>query len=219
LLPLLLSFQQQLPDMKMQHLAAVLPALSQLTVLPWPDSVAQLLLLQLRLLLPAASGPDAVTAAAAAACLAPPEAIAADTALHYALLQRLHAVMSTLSPGGLAAAVQTLAVLQVKPYRAWVFELCARLRVEARSMSVLEVLAVLEGLAALKVQLDPAVLHLLVLGVQRGLGVMSSDDLCRTVAALRRMYPRVLPGRTVAQLVEEMERRAALLELQQVAVR
>jgi hypothetical protein len=219
LLPLLLSFQQQLPDMKMQHLAAMLPSLAQLTALPWPDNVAKMLLLQLRLLLPAASGPDAVTAAAAAACLAPRGAIAADIDLHYALLQRLHAVMSTLSPGGLAAAVQTLAVLQVRPYRAWVFELCARLRVEARSMSAPEVLAVLEGLAAVKVQLDPEVLHFLVLGVQRGLGVMSRGDLCRTVAALRRMYPRVLPGRTVAQLVEEMERRAALLELQEVAIR
>jgi hypothetical protein len=219
LLPLLLSFQQQLPDLKMQHLAAVLPPLAQLTVLPWPDSVAKLLLLQLRLLLPGASGTDAVTAAAAAACLAPRGAVAADIDLHYALLQRLHAVMSTLSPGGLAAAVQTLAVMKVRPYRAWVFELCARLRVEARSMSALEVLAVLEGLAAVKVQLDPEVLHMLVLGVQRGLGVMSRDDLCRTLAALRRMYPRVLPGRTVAQLVEELERRAALLELQEVSVR
>ncbi|KAF6264145.1 hypothetical protein COO60DRAFT_1662012 [Scenedesmus sp. NREL 46B-D3] len=214
-LQLLLAFQQQLPEMKMQHLAAALPALAQLTVLPWPDDAAELMLLQLRLLLPGASGTDAVTAAAAAACLAPPGVIAADGELRDALLQRLHAVMSTLSPGGLAAAIQTLAVLQIKPYRAWVAELCARLRVEARSMSAVEVLAVLEGLAALRVQLDPEVLHLVVLGVRRGLGVMSRHDLCRTVAALRRMYPRVLPGRTVAQLVEEMGRRAALLELQE----
>jgi hypothetical protein len=217
LLPLLLSFQQQLADMKMQHLAAALPALAQLTVLPWPGEVAELLLLQLRLLLPSASGLDAVTAAAAAACLAPAGAIAADRELSTALLQRLHAVMPTLGPGGIAAAIQTLAVLQVKPYRAWVYELCARLRVEARSMSMHEVLAVLEGLATLRVQIDPEVLHRFVLGVQRGLGVMSSSELRRTVAALRGMYPRVLPGRSVAQLVEEMERRAAVLELQEVA--
>jgi hypothetical protein len=214
--PLLLSFQQQLPDMKMQHLAAVLPALAQLTVLPWPGKAAELVLLQLRLLLPSSTGSDAVAAAAAAACLAPPGAIAADSKLSDALLQRLHAVMPTLGPGELAAAVQTLAVLQVKPYRAWIYELCARLRVEACNMSALEVLAALEGLAALRVQVDPEVMHLFVLGVQRGLGVMSSSELQRTVAALRRMYPRVLPGRTVARLVEEMQRRVALLELQEI---
>jgi hypothetical protein len=44
---------------------------------------------------------------------------------------------------------------------------------------------------------------------------LSQQQLLELVAALRSMYPKALPGRTVQQLVEELGRRASFLDLQQ----
>jgi hypothetical protein len=83
-------------------------------------------------------------------------------------------------------------------------------------MDALQVLVVLECLAAVGVQLDPEVLHAFVLQIRRWMGTWSSRELGRVVAAVRTMYPKVLPGRTVQQLVGELQRRQQYLELQEV---
>jgi hypothetical protein len=217
-LPLLLAvLQQHLPELKMAHMAQALPALVQLTACPWPPSqpLLQPLLLQVQLLLPGCSGTDLVAAARAAATLAGPDSLAGQPQWCDAVLARLHAVMPTLGPQGLADAVQTLQLMRVRPYRAWVYALCQRLRVDAHMMGAGQVLSVLQGLAAVGVSLDPEVLHVVVLGLRRWMGVLSAQEMASLAAALRVMYPRVLPGRTVQQLVEELERRAAFMDVQQ----
>jgi len=224
---LLVSFQKQLPHMQMQQLAVALPALATLTTHPWPQHLLQPVLLQVQLLLPASNGHDIVAAAAGVAQLAAPAveheqgvrgvkltAGATDASWSDALVLRLHAVLPSLSSSDIALVIVTLALLKVKPYKAWVYALCARLRVEAQSFSAGEIVAVIEGLAMLKIVLDPEVMHLFVLGIKRWMPVLGSRELDRLALGIRRMYPKVLPGRTVHQLVDELERRSYFLQLQ-----
>eukprot|EP00775_Hariotina_reticulata_P008811 gene8811-8990_t len=131
------------------------------------------------------------------------------------LLSCRRASRTALSCSEIALVVATLAQLKVKPYKAWVYDLCARLRVEANSFSAGELVAVVEGLAVLKIALDPEVMHLFVLGIKRWMPVLGLKELDRLAVGIRKMYPKVLPGRTVHQLVDELERRSNFLQLQQ----
>jgi hypothetical protein len=217
LLPLLAAVEQQLPDLTMPQLAQALPALAQLTQCPWPagQPLLKALLLQLQLLLPGCAGPDLVAAARAATALAGPAVLAQQQAWCDAVLTRLHAVMPTLGPQGLAHAVGIAAAMHTRPYRAWLYALSQRLRVHGRSLSAGQALTILQGLAALGLQLEPEVLHVFVVTARRCMAGLSQQQLLELVAALRSMYPKALPGRTVQQLVEELGRRASFLDLQQ----
>lgn len=214
--PLLAAVQRQLPELTMAHLAAALPALLVLTRSPWPQQLLQPLLLQMKLLLPSCAGKELVVAVQAAAQLAGPGALGArQQEWCDAVLVQLHAQLPMLRPPELAGAVNAVALLQVKPYKAWVYALCQRLRVDVRAFDAREVVTVLEGLSAVGIQLDPEVLHAFVLQIQRWMGTWHGEELGRVVCALRGMYPKVLPGRTVQQLVEELQRRQQFLALQE----
>jgi hypothetical protein len=214
--PLVTAVQQQLPELSMAHLAAALPALLVLTRSPWPQQLLQPLLLQMKLLLPGCAGKDLVAAVQAAAQLAGPGALGArEQAWCDAVLVQLHAQLPMLGPSELAGAVQAVALLRVKPYKAWVYALCQRLQLDVRAFNAHEVLTVLEGLSAVGIQLDPEVLHAFVLQIQRWMGTWDGEELGRVVCALRGMYPKVLPGRTVQHLVEELQRRQQFLALQE----
>lgn len=213
-LPLVAALHRQLPEFTMAHLAAALPVLVPLTQHPWPKHLLQPLLLQVKVLLPSSAGKDLVAVTQAAAHLAGRDALAADHDWCGAVVSQLHAQLPMLGPAELAGAVSSIALLKVKPYKAWVYALCQRLRVDGKAMDCEQVLAVLEGLAAVGIQLDPEVLHVFVLQIQRWMGALNGDELGRLVAALQRMYPRVLPGRTVQLLVEELQRRQQFLALQ-----
>lgn len=206
--------QQQLPDLTMAHLAAALPPLMQLTQCPWPPELLRPLLLQVKLQLPSCAGRDLVVVAQAAAHVAGPDALAAEQEWCDAVLMQLHSQFPSLGPAELAGAVHTAALLRVRPYKAWVYELCQRLRVDARAMDAQQVMTVLEGLAAVGVQLDPELMSVFVGQIQRWMGSLGADGLGRIVAALKLMYPKVLPGRTVHQLVDELRRRQQFLLLQ-----
>jgi hypothetical protein len=214
-LALVAAVQQQLPELSMAHLAAALPPLLLLTQCPWPQQLQQPLLLQVKVQLPSSAGRDLVAVLQAVAHLAGPEALlAAEQEWCDAVLMQLHAQLPTLGPSELAGAVHAVALLQVRPYKAWTYELCHRLRVDAMAMSAAEVLAVMQGLAAVGIQLDPEVLHVYVLQIKRWMGSLTAEQLGGLVTALRAMYPRALPGRTVQQLVEGLQRRQQFLMLQ-----
>lgn len=213
-LPLVAALHRQLPELTMAHLAAALPVLVSLTQHPWPRHLLQPLLLQVKVLMPSSAGKDLVAVTQAAAHLAGREALAADQDWCGAVVSQLHSQLPMLGPAELAGTVSSIALMKVKPYKAWVYALCQRLRVDGKAMDCGQVLAVLEGLAEVGIQLDPEVLHVFVLQIQRWMGALNGDELGRLVAALRRMYPRVLPGRTVQLLVEEMQRRQQFLVLQ-----
>ncbi|KAF8060600.1 Pacrg [Scenedesmus sp. PABB004] len=208
LLPLVASFQRQLPDFKLAQLAAALPALAALTSAPWPARALQPVLMQARLLLPAGGAQDTVVAAATLAALAPPGALGGRAEWCDALLARTHALLPGLRGPGLALAVATLGALRLRPYAAWEYELAARLRVEGRAMEPGHVLPLLDALAALGLPLDPEVLSGVVTCVRRWGGRLSAPQLARLARALRAMYPRVLPGRGVAELPRSRGARA-----------
>jgi hypothetical protein len=209
------AVQQQLPELTMAHLAAALPALLLLTGHEWPQQQLQPLLLQVKLLLSGCAGRDLVVVLQAVGQLGGPGTLAAQQEWCDAVLVQLHAQLPSLGPGELAVVVNAISLLKVKPYKAWVYALCERLRVDTRAMDSGQVLMVLEGLAAVGIQLDPEVLHVFVLQIRRWMGSWGGDELERVVQALRGMYPKVLPGRTVHQLVDELKRRRQFLALQE----
>lgn len=212
---LVAAVQQQLPELTMAHLAAALPALLMLTQHPWPPHLLARVLLQIKVQLPASAGKDLVTVVQAAAMLAGPDALAAEQEWCDAVLLQLHAQLPTLSPAKLAGAVNAVALLQVRPYKAWVYALCQRLRVDARVLDAEQTLVILEGLAAVGIQLDPEVLHAFALQIERFMGAWDGSELGRVAQALKKMYPKVLPGRSIQQLVGELQRRQQFLALQE----
>jgi hypothetical protein len=212
---LVTAVQQQLPELTMVHLAAALPPLLVLTEHPWPPQLLAPVLLQIKVQLPASAGKDVVAVVQAAAMLAGPDALAAKQEWCDAVLLQLHAQLPTLSPGELAGAVNAVALLQVRPYKAWVYALCQRLRVDARALDAQQTLVILQGLAAVGIQLDPEVLHAFVLQIERFMGAWDGSELGRVAQALKKMYPKVLPGRSIHQLVGELQRRQQFLALQE----
>jgi hypothetical protein len=125
------------------------------------------------------------------------------------VLLRLLPLLCRLRAPELADLGWALGQLRLRPHRQWWLDYGAALRLEARDMALPGALACLGGLAEAGLKLDPEVLHLFVNLLRSRLGVMSGGQLQEAAAALRAMYaPRALPGRSTAQLVQEMERRA-----------
>jgi hypothetical protein len=216
---LLAALLTALPEASMAQLAAALPAAGEITIAPWPPAAARVALLQAHTALSRSSGPDAAAVAAALVTLAPRPELDAAAAIGWgdALLSRLHTQLPRLGGAALVQALAALAALRLSPYEAWRSELWAALRLCAGGLNCTALLSLLDSLAALAMPPDPEVLSLLVMRLSacRGCAALTAArgvGAVRAAAALRTLYPRALPGRTVATLVAQLEAAAAALE-------
>eukprot|EP00877_Chromochloris_zofingiensis_P006969 jgi/Chrzof1/2525/Cz11g18240.t1 len=197
------QLDKQLADYRPAELAETLDCLIALKAVVG-EPLLQQLLLQVSFLMPLLCGDEVATAVWAVAMLgAEPDEQWVDAAL-----MRSHMLLPSVGCTSLARLVEALAKFKRRPYRAWFYEYCARCRVNVPDMNVQEVIVTLEAWACLRMKFDPEVLSKFVVLITSNLGAIESKDLQRLAAALKRMY-RILPGRTVVQVVAEMERRSS----------
>jgi hypothetical protein len=177
--------------------------LQQQLVAPRLQAAPEELLLQIQIQLPHGRAPQVVTylRAVAAWGLQPEEAWLE------AILERSHAMLPVCSACELTDLAVALQQLQLRPYRAWWQDYYQRALIEVPSMTASQLVSTLQAFSSIGIVFDPSLLHAFVEGLQLHLGTMEAPQLQGAVQALRRMYPKVLPGRTVQLLVEEMERR------------
>jgi hypothetical protein len=178
-------------------------ALQQQVVAPRLQVAPEELLLQIQIQLPHARAPQVVTylRAVAAWGLQPEESWLE------AVLERSHAMLPVCTASELTDLAVALQQLQLRPYRAWWQDYYQRALIEVPSMTASQLVATLQAFSSIGIVFDPSLLHAFVGGLQLHLGTMEAPQLQVAVQALRKMYPDVLPGRTVQLLVEEMERR------------
>ena len=206
---LLAAFEKALPYYRATELAVVLEAMAVLqpvlgSMLQPGGALAERLLLQVQVQLPYATALEVAGYMWAVAKLGlQPGDVWVD-----GVVVRMQALLPGISGRGLARVAVALAGFRRRPYRAWVYEYCQRCRVEGFSMQGQELVETLWGLAEIGVVLDPEVLHVFVLGMKRCMGQMGSEQLLVLSGSLRKMYPKVLPGRKVHHLVQELDRRA-----------
>jgi hypothetical protein len=206
---LLRAFKEALPEFRATELAVVLEALVVLQPLLGPvlqpgGALAEQLLLQVQVQLPYATAGDVAGFMWAVAKLG----LQPGDEWVDGVVVRMQALLPGLNGQGLARVAGALAGFKRRPFRSWVYEFCQRCRTEAFSMQGQEMVETLWGLAEIGVVLDPEVLHIFVMGIRRCMGQMGREQLLLLRGSLRKMYPKVLPGRKVQLLAQELERRA-----------